>query len=209
MIVTSLGIIASLLVLLSQIMPRMVSLRCFALASNVAFISYGAVGYFGFEMPQVVPILLLHLVLAPINSIRLTQAVRQAISRKPQRSANARLPDRSENQDGGLVGCRSDAVETRFDSHINLTAVSSGKVSPSIDYAVRVVQPRKQTIRAGRQLMGCPSEFRRRGLRPRIRNSQAALRRLSVPRGFGRNGLVRPARYVGRFGSRLRRLAAR
>lgn len=64
------GYAASLLVLLTFCMKGMIPLRVVALCSNVAFIAY-ACGM------QLMPIILLHGVLIPINIYRLASAIRE------------------------------------------------------------------------------------------------------------------------------------
>ena len=59
------GYLASALVLATFCMRDMAALRCMAIASNLAFIAYGALADLG-------PVLLLHLLLLPVNVLRLT-----------------------------------------------------------------------------------------------------------------------------------------
>lgn len=63
------GYLASLLVLTTFCMRDMPTLRLVAIASNLAFISYGLLAEIG-------PVLLLHTLLLPINLYRLVQALR-------------------------------------------------------------------------------------------------------------------------------------
>jgi hypothetical protein len=58
------GYLASALVLTTFCMRDMVALRCMAIASNVAFIAYGGLANLG-------PVLVLHLLLLPINTLHL------------------------------------------------------------------------------------------------------------------------------------------
>jgi len=58
------GYLASALVLVTFCMRDMVPLRCLAIASNLAFIAYGALADLG-------PVLVLHLLLLPVNVGRL------------------------------------------------------------------------------------------------------------------------------------------
>ena len=58
------GYIASALVLATFCLRDMVALRCMAIASNLAFITYGGLADLG-------PVLLLHLLLLPVNALRL------------------------------------------------------------------------------------------------------------------------------------------
>ena len=60
------GWIAAALVVGAFYLKTMVSLRCVAIASNVAFIGYGLMA----GMP---PIVVLHLLLLPLNVLRLQQ----------------------------------------------------------------------------------------------------------------------------------------
>lgn len=60
------GYIASALVLLTFMTKDMRVLRLVAILSNVAFIAYGALGWLA-------PILFLHLLLLPLNIVRLTE----------------------------------------------------------------------------------------------------------------------------------------
>jgi hypothetical protein len=71
------GYLASLLVLATFCMRDMVSLRVVAIASNVAFISYGA-------LAGISPVLLLHVVLLPVNVLRLSESVRSASRRRAE-----------------------------------------------------------------------------------------------------------------------------
>lgn len=64
--IDTLGYLACSLVLATFFMTSMVPLRLMALASNLAFIAYG------YEA-GIVPVLVLHAVLLPVNAIRLLQ----------------------------------------------------------------------------------------------------------------------------------------
>ncbi|MEO8250250.1 MAG: hypothetical protein ABI589_12855 [Burkholderiales bacterium] len=68
----SIGYLASLLVLATFCMRDMAALRLLAIASNAAFIAYGA-------LADVRPVLLLHLVLLPVNLVRLAQAPKPTV----------------------------------------------------------------------------------------------------------------------------------
>jgi CRP/FNR family transcriptional regulator, cyclic AMP receptor protein len=63
-----LGYLAASLVLATFCAKRMVLLRASAIASNVAFIGYGLAA-------RLWPILVLHLILLPLNVIRLLEAL--------------------------------------------------------------------------------------------------------------------------------------
>jgi hypothetical protein len=62
--IEAIGYLASALVLATFCMRDMVPLRCMAIASNLAFIAYGALADLG-------PVLVLHLLLLPVNVGRL------------------------------------------------------------------------------------------------------------------------------------------
>ena len=62
--IEAIGYLASALVLAAFCMRDMVALRCTAIASNLAFIAYGALADLG-------PVLVLHLLLLPVNVGRL------------------------------------------------------------------------------------------------------------------------------------------
>ena len=64
MSVDLIGYLASALVLATFCMRDMVALRCVAIASNLAFVTYGGLADLG-------PVLLLHLLLLPVNALRL------------------------------------------------------------------------------------------------------------------------------------------
>ncbi len=65
--IESIGYLASALVLTTFCMRDMVTLRWVALASNLAFIAYSALADVG-------PVLVLHLLLLPVNAVRLAQS---------------------------------------------------------------------------------------------------------------------------------------
>ena len=73
-----LGYAASLAVLATFTVRRMVPLRILAILSNVLFIVYG-------YQAQIHPVLLLHLALLPINLVRLAGLVPGWLRRPPQR----------------------------------------------------------------------------------------------------------------------------
>lgn len=80
------GYLASGLVLATFCMRDMVALRLLAIASNLAFIAYGALAGIG-------PVLLLHAVLLPLNGVRLLQAAWPNLRRRsPGRSDEASDP---------------------------------------------------------------------------------------------------------------------
>ncbi|HTT81126.1 MAG TPA: hypothetical protein VMF86_15750 [Stellaceae bacterium] len=88
------GYTAAILVFTTFYTKKMVPLRTFAIASNIAFISYGWLA----DLP---PIILLHSAMLPINCLRLNQA----LSMYRQQTATGRL--------GNLTGGRL-ALHTIF-----------------------------------------------------------------------------------------------
>lgn len=70
------GFLASALVLATFAMKDMVNLRIVAICSNVAFIAYALVLH-------LVPILVLHIILLPLNGWRLAQALQFAPRQLP------------------------------------------------------------------------------------------------------------------------------
>lgn len=64
----TIGYVAAALVLTTFYMRSMVALRVFGMTSNIAFVAYGI-------QADLLPIILLHLVLLPLNLIRLGEAV--------------------------------------------------------------------------------------------------------------------------------------
>lgn len=80
------GYLASLLVLATFSMRDMVSLRVVAIASNIAFIAYGA-------LAEISPVLLLHVVLLPVNMLRLAESVRSVLRCRAE-AANCALGHR-------------------------------------------------------------------------------------------------------------------
>lgn len=67
--IDALGYVASALVLATFSMPGLAGLRVVAIASNIAFIGYGA-------LADIAPVLCLHALLLPMNCLRLHQAIR-------------------------------------------------------------------------------------------------------------------------------------
>ena len=80
------GYLASLLVLASFCMRDRVALRVVAIAGNLAFIAYGGLADIG-------PVLLLHVVLLPVNLLRLVE-LRAAPRRCPDDTRSAAPPKR-------------------------------------------------------------------------------------------------------------------
>jgi hypothetical protein len=75
-VVEAIGYSASALVLAAFCMRDMTALRGVAIASNLAFIAYGALAGLG-------PVLLLHLLLLPVNVLRLADACKQLPRESP------------------------------------------------------------------------------------------------------------------------------
>ena len=74
------GYVASALVLATFCMHGMVPLRCMAIASNVAFIAYGV-------LAELAPVLVLHLLLLPVNVLRLAGWRASASTPRPTSSS--------------------------------------------------------------------------------------------------------------------------
>jgi hypothetical protein len=88
------GYLASVLVLTTLCMRRMVVLRAVAIASNLAFISYGA-------LADIDPVLLLHALLLPTNIYRLMQAIHdERSSRTVKTSVQCAAPVSGERVSG-------------------------------------------------------------------------------------------------------------
>jgi len=79
--ISILGYVASASVLVTFCMSTMIPLRMVALASNVLFSSFGAFAH-------IYPIMVLHLILLPVNSIRLLQIRRLVRSIENAKSAD-------------------------------------------------------------------------------------------------------------------------
>jgi CRP/FNR family cyclic AMP-dependent transcriptional regulator len=79
------GYVASLLVLSTFYMKAMIPLRCVAIVSNVAFLTYG---YFA----GLYPVFFLHVVLLPLNILRLYQLRR--LIEGARRASKGELRDR-------------------------------------------------------------------------------------------------------------------
>jgi CRP/FNR family transcriptional regulator, cyclic AMP receptor protein len=67
-ITDGMGYLAASLVLATFCAKRMISLRALAIASNVAFITYGLAA-------RLWPIVILHVIMLPLNVIRLREAL--------------------------------------------------------------------------------------------------------------------------------------
>lgn len=72
----TIGYVAAALVLTTFYMRSMVALRVFGMTSNIAFVAYGI-------QADLLPIILLHVVLLPLNLVRLGEAVMNS-GRAPQ-----------------------------------------------------------------------------------------------------------------------------
>ena len=91
-IIESIGYLASLLVLATFCMRDMVTLRVFAIASNLAFIAYGGLAGVG-------PVLLLHLALLPVNVLRLVESIRSvSVTSQPARRLRPAPVDAARDQ---------------------------------------------------------------------------------------------------------------
>ena len=82
-VVELVGYLAAALVLAAFCMRDMVGLRCMAIASNLAFIAYGVLADLG-------PVLVLHLLLLPVNLLRL--ACPDRVTRRSRARIESRPP---------------------------------------------------------------------------------------------------------------------
>ncbi|HSB19942.1 MAG TPA: cyclic nucleotide-binding domain-containing protein [Anaeromyxobacteraceae bacterium] len=105
------GYLASVLVFSTFYMKTMVPLRCVAIASNVAFIVYGLFG--GLH-----PVLALHLLLLPLNVVRLVQVrrlairIREAVGADPSLEALAPLLEKRTFERGAVLFRKGDPAST-------------------------------------------------------------------------------------------------
>ena len=84
---SAIGFIASALVLAAFGMKDMVNLRIVAICSNIAFITYGIA-------LNLVPVLILHVILLPLNGWRLAQELQsRRIVQRSSRTYVAVVPD--------------------------------------------------------------------------------------------------------------------
>jgi hypothetical protein len=81
-----LGWLAALATLACFASHDMLRLRLMALVANVAFVAYGS-------QAGLMPVLVLHLLLAPINAWRLWQLLRLQLSERPCGPATASSPE--------------------------------------------------------------------------------------------------------------------
>jgi hypothetical protein len=70
-----LGWVASLLTLITFAQTSMIALRVTAILASVFFIAYGAMGHF-------LPVLTLHAILLPLNSLRLVMHIGKSVARR-------------------------------------------------------------------------------------------------------------------------------
>lgn len=82
---------AASLVFCSFFMKTIIPLRSLAIASNLLFISYALLGWYHGIFDKVLPILVLHLALLPLNILRLHQA--RATTHEVRRLKSDSAPD--------------------------------------------------------------------------------------------------------------------
>ena len=68
------GYLAAMLLLLTFFMREMIPLRSVAIASSIAWLVYGWADH-------IYPVLCLHVILLPLNGVRLFQALRRQVAR--------------------------------------------------------------------------------------------------------------------------------
>jgi CRP/FNR family cyclic AMP-dependent transcriptional regulator len=111
--VNILGYVASASVLATFCMTTMIRLRMVALGSNLLFAAFGAIA-------QIYPVMVLHLILLPINSIRLWQGWRLlrsiAIADRESASIESLIPLMSRRlfKTGDLVTVRGERADRMF-----------------------------------------------------------------------------------------------
>jgi hypothetical protein len=88
--------LAAALVFTSFFMTTMLALRCVAVASNFAFIAFALLGYESSVFDKVLPILVLHTALLPLNLHRLRQVLRSGRNQMECRSIRTRAVDQLE-----------------------------------------------------------------------------------------------------------------
>jgi hypothetical protein len=93
--IDGLGYLAAALVLATFTAKNMVSLRALAIGSNLAFIAYGF-------SAKLWPILLLHLIMLPLNLLRLREALGDSPALRHRLSAS-RLAATGEGAGNGLL----------------------------------------------------------------------------------------------------------
>lgn len=90
--------LAAALVFTSFFMTTMLPLRCVALASNIAFIAFALLGYENGVFDKVLPILVLHTALLPLNLHRLRQVIGKDRNDLECRRARTRAVDQLESE---------------------------------------------------------------------------------------------------------------
>ena len=83
----AIGLLAGLLTVATFAQRAIVPMRCTAICANVCFLTYASLGHF-------MPILTLHVLLIPVNILRLAQAIaaRRARPHRTVSQENAMLP---------------------------------------------------------------------------------------------------------------------
>jgi hypothetical protein len=90
--------LAAALVFTSFFMKTMLPLRCVAISSNIAFIAFALLGYENGVFDKVLPILVLHTALLPLNLHRLRQVMRRDCSELECRRDRTRAVDQLESE---------------------------------------------------------------------------------------------------------------
>jgi len=123
----ALGWAAALLTLLTFVSADMRRLRLLALAGNAAFIAYGS-------MAQLLPVLVLHLALVPVNLWRLNQA----FTRKPHTQTAKVVPtQRAARQPSGWTPALRGARVSRRPAGKAVPLKPSASDTPPVGMAVR------------------------------------------------------------------------
>ena len=98
-------------------------MRVVAIASNVAFIAYGA-------LAGISPVLLLHVVLLPVNMLRLSESVRSALRRRAE-AANC-ATERCARSAAPLAGDAESANASPLPARLALQARSSRRATRAV-----------------------------------------------------------------------------
>ncbi|QHE74596.1 cyclic nucleotide-binding domain-containing protein [Hydrogenophaga sp. PBL-H3] len=120
--------IASSLVFVSFFMKTIMPLRAVAIGSNVLFISYALMGLHFGVFDKVLPILILHMALLPLNIVRLRQiratirGVKNATSR--EKSLESLIPYMSQERCG-----KGEVIFKKGDAANRLYLIRKGRVS--------------------------------------------------------------------------------
>jgi hypothetical protein len=118
--------LAAALVFTSFFMKTMLALRCVAVASNFAFIAFALLGYESGVFDKVLPILVLHTALLPLNLHRLRQVIRSGRGDLKCRRARTRAIDQLESDMARQTAGQGETLFHRNTPADRLYVVKSG-----------------------------------------------------------------------------------